>query len=148
MIAIDPPGSALLLSPPDKAVLTRFLNRAKAAVDLHGDVSVLLTTDAALRRLNRTYRGKNAPTDVLSFPAAAPPGSHRPNPIAGDLAISLQTAARQAARHGHSLRDELRILILHGALHLAGYDHEIDSGEMAAREAELRCELRLPHGLI
>ena len=60
--------------------------------------------------------------------------------VAGDLAISLETAARQAAQFGHSLRDEVRVLLLHGVLHLAGFDHEADAGEMAAREAELRRE--------
>ena len=68
--------------------------------------------------------------------------------LAGDLAISLETAARQAARFGHSLRDEVRVLLLHGVLHLAGFDHETDAGEMAAREAELRRELGLETSLI
>jgi len=67
---------------------------------------------------------------------------------AGDLAISLETANRQAATYGHSLRDEVRILLLHGLLHLSGLDHETDSGEMAAREAELRVELGLSNSLI
>src|SRR5205807_6150307 len=99
------------------------------------------------RRLNRSYRGKNSPTDVLSFPAAEMDATG-PQTVAGDLAISLDTAARQAAEHGLTLRDEVCILLLHGTLHLAGYDHETDSGEMAAREAELRHTLRLPTGLI
>ena len=67
---------------------------------------------------------------------------------AGDLAISLDTAARQAASFGHTLRDEVRVLMLHGLLHLSGMDHETDNGEMAAREAELRRELNLPTTLI
>ena len=97
-----------------------------------------------LRRLNREFRGKNKATDVLSFPAAEDvAGEH-----AGDLAISLATAARQAAEHGHTLRDEVRVLLLHGLLHLHGMDHEADGGEMAAREAALRRSLRLPFGLI
>jgi probable rRNA maturation factor len=126
-----------------KSGLTSFLNRAREAVGLPGDIDVLLTDDATLRRLNKTFRGKNKATDVLSFPAAENPADH-----AGDLAISLDTAARQATAFGHSLRDEVRILLLHGLLHLAGMDHEIDNGEMAAREGELRRDLRLPVTLI
>ncbi len=143
MITIEPPSS-LSISALSKSGLTRFLNRARAAVGLEGDVDVLLADDATLRRLNKTFRGKNKATDVLSFPA--------PDEIAqdhaGDLAISLETANRQAATYGHSLRDEVRILLLHGLLHLSGLDHEIDNGEMAAREAELRVELGLSNSLI
>ncbi len=82
-------------------------------------------------------------TDVLSFPAAA-----FPETTAGDLAISIDTAARQAHQFGHSLEAELKILLLHGLLHLAGLDHETDSGEMAAREDQLRRRFRLPGTLI
>ena len=139
MIAIEH-AAAFPLS---KTGLTRFLNRARQVAGLDGDVDVLLTDDASLRRLNRSFRGKDKATDVLSFPAVENPGGH-----AGDLAISLDTAARQAAAFGHSLRDEVRILMLHGLLHLSGMDHETDDGEMAARERELRCELRLPTTLI
>lgn len=127
-----------------RAGLTRFLLRAREEVGLGGEVDVLLTSDAEIKRLNRTFRKKNKATDVLSFPAPEEIfGEH-----AGDLAISLDTAARQAESFGHSLRDEVRILLLHGLLHLAGMDHEIDSGEMAERETELRRELRLPASLI
>jgi probable rRNA maturation factor len=94
--------------------------------------------------LNREYRGKAKATDVLSFPAAEElAGSH-----GGDLAISLDTAKRQAEEHGHTLRDEVRVLLLHGLLHLSGMDHEADRGEMAEREGELRARLRLSSGLI
>ncbi|MGZ5154765.1 MAG: rRNA maturation RNase YbeY [Burkholderiales bacterium] len=111
---------------------------------MRGQVTVLLTTDAAIRRLNRQFRGKNKATDVLSFPASAP----GPLKIAGDLAISVPTALRQADERGHSLGVEIKVLMLHGLLHLAGYDHETDKGEMARREQKLRAKLRLPHGLI
>ena len=146
MITIEPPhptaaSSGYSLS---KSGLARFLNRARAAVGLSGDVHVLLTSDSEIRRLNKAFRRKNEPTDVLSFPT--PP--EMSNNIAGDLAISLDAAARQAARFGHSLRDEVKVLLLHGTLHLAGFDHEADSGEMAAREAELRHEFGLPTSLI
>jgi probable rRNA maturation factor len=119
--------------------LTSFLKRARLAVGLRGAVEVLLSDDATLRRLNRSFRGKNKPTDVLSFPTPAEISKIH----AGDLAISLETAARQAATFGHSLRDEVKILLLHGLLHLSGLDHEADKGEMATREAALRCQLRL-----
>jgi probable rRNA maturation factor len=142
MITIDPPSSfGSSLSTP---TLTRFVNRARAAVGVRGAVDILLANDPTLRHLNKTFRGKNKPTDVLSF--AAP--SEFAAKHAGDLAISLETAARQAAMHGHALADEIRILILHGLLHLSGEDHETDNGEMAAREAILRRELRLPVTLI
>ncbi len=140
---------------PSRQTLARFLREAQAAVKLRGHVSVLLTTDAAVRRLNRQFRGKNNATDVLSFPAVAVsqvskarPGAPRIQEIAGDLAISIPTARRQAEDRGHSLAMEIKVLMLHGLLHLAGYDHEADKGEMARREEKLRAGLRLPHGLI
>lgn len=128
---------------PSIRTLTRFLRMAQAAVRLRGEVTVLLTTDSAMRRLNRQFRGKNRATDVLSFPAAAMARDE-----AGDLAISVAMARKQAAACGHSLSVELKVLILHGLLHLAGYDHETDEGQMAKRERALRAKLRLPLGLI
>jgi probable rRNA maturation factor len=125
-----------------RAGLGRFLKTAQAAVGVTDEVQVLLAGDATLKRLNREFRGKNKATDVLSFPAVPGMG------YGGDLAISLETAQRQAEEHGHSLRDEVRVLLLHGLLHLAGMDHEVDGGEMAAREAELRKALGLKSGLI
>lgn len=159
MISLEPPRGADTAHAPgrstsekdlwmptglSRAGLARFLGTASAAVGLRGEVDVLLAGDSTLRRLNRSYRGKNKATDVLSFPAA--PELQRQH--AGDLAISLETAARQAEEHGHGLREEVRILMLHGLLHLHGLDHETDAGEMAAKEAELRRRLRLPTGLI
>ncbi len=147
MITIDPPSTPLALeSLPSlsKSALARFLNRTRTLVDLPGEVELLLTSDLELKRLNKAFRGKNKPTDVLSFPTPPEISAHH----AGDLAISLDTAARQAAAHGHALRDEVRILILHGLLHLAGEDHETDSGQMASRESTLRTQLRLPNTLI
>ena len=142
MINIEPPSS-LDVSTLSKAGLARFLNRARAAVGLDGGVDVLLCGDAEIKRLNKAFRGKNKATDVLSFPAAG-----EAEGVAGDLAVSLETAARQAAEYGHTLRDEVRVLLLHGVLHLAGEDHEADSGEMAARELKLRRALGLKSGLI
>ena len=140
MITIEPSFEATL-SP---SGLTRFLNRARLAVGVRGAVDVLLSDDPTLRQLNKSFRDKDKPTDVLSFPAPTNFAAKH----AGDLAISLETAARQASTYGHSLRDEVRILILHGLLHLSGEDHETDNGEMATREATLRRELRLPATLI
>ena len=146
MINIDPPSCPLALdaiSTLSKSGLARFVNRARVAVQLDGSVEVLLTSDAEVKRLNKGFRGINKATDVLSFPAP-----EEFEGVAGDLAVSLDTAARQAAEHGHTLKDEVRILLLHGLLHLAGEDHETDSGEMAAREMRLRKALKLPLGLI
>jgi probable rRNA maturation factor len=129
---------------PSARTLGRFLAEARSTVRLRGQVSVLLTTDRKIRRLNRQFRGKDKPTDVLSFPA--PEAVSRE--IAGDLAVSVPTALRQAREQGHPLGVELKVLILHGLLHLAGFDHERDNGEMARRERLLRGRLGLPQGLI
>jgi probable rRNA maturation factor len=128
-------------------------------------VTICLVNDPAMARLNRTFRGKHGSTDVLSFPAlpgeskrasgessfGSGPGSglvsgrrHRRNGISdgdayrGDIAISLETAQRNARRSSRSLAAELRILILHGMIHLAGYDHESDQGQMNKFERRLR----------
>ena len=150
MVTFEPPrGMEDGTDPWDAAGLSRsgmnrFLRVAREAVGLEGEVDVLLSNDRTLRRLNRAYRGKDKATDVLSFPAA----EDVTGTFAGDLAISIDTAKRQAVEVGHSLRDEVRVLMLHGLLHLAGMDHEVDGGEMAGREGALRRELRLPVGLI
>jgi probable rRNA maturation factor len=104
---------------------------------------VLVTGDSAMRRLNARFRGKKTATDVLSFPAVA-----CPKRLAGDIAVSADIALRNARRLGHSPSAEVRILILHGILHLAGYDHQANHGEMARRERRLRGRLALPGGLI
>jgi probable rRNA maturation factor len=129
---------------PSARTLGRFVAAAQAAVRLKGQVTVLLTTDAAMRKLNRLFRGKNKATDVLSFPASGVGAEG----MAGDLAISVTTALGQAAEQGHSLATEIKVLILHGLLHLAGYDHEVDDGKMERRERLLRAGLGLPQGLI
>ena len=127
---------------PTRQTLLKHLRAAQEAMRLKGEVTVLLTTDDGIRALNRRFRKKNKATDVLSFPAE--PGFG----VAGDLAISVDTAARQAEEQGHRLGLELRVLMLHGLLHLAGMDHEADDGAMAKREARLRAKLKLPLGLI
>jgi probable rRNA maturation factor len=128
-----------------KRGLEAFLAEAARAAGLDGSVSVLLAGDAEVRRLNREFRGKDKATDVLSFPAGDGLGRAR---LAGDLAISVETAAREAEQRGHSVDLELRVLLLHGVLHLAGLDHETDSGEMARKEDLLRKRLGLDQGLI
>jgi probable rRNA maturation factor len=103
-------------------------------------VTVLLTRDAEMRRLNRSFRGKDRPTDVLSFPDGAIAGP-RPAPRIGDIVISIPAAARNARRAGHALRVEVARLLLHGFLHLLGYDHEVDGGDMRGLEVTLRSKL-------
>ncbi|MGD1107094.1 MAG: rRNA maturation RNase YbeY [Terracidiphilus sp.] len=131
---------------PSTRTLGRFLSKAQAAAGLRGQVTVLLCTDATIRNLNRRFRGKDRATDVLSFPSTNP--APNPEKIAGDLAISVETAREQAVEQGHSLGVELRVLILHGLLHLAGYNHEADAGKMQRREQQLRVRFGLPQGLI
>ena len=133
---------------PSTRTLARFLALAQAAVRLKGQVTVLLTTGAYLRKLNRQFRGIDKATDVLSFPAIPVPGFKGAEALAGDLAISVSTALGQAREQGHPLSTEVKVLILHGLLHLAGYDHEADAGQMIRREGQLRARLGLPLGLI
>ncbi len=108
----------------------------------------LISDDAELRRLNRRFLGKDRPTDVLSFPAPSGwPGEQPGQRPLGEIAISAERAARQARRFGHSLEQEIAILMLHGLLHLKGMDHASDGGRMARAEARWRRRLGLPAGL-
>jgi probable rRNA maturation factor len=109
---------------------------------------VLLSSDATIRGLNRRFRGKDEATDVLSFPAEPLKNTKAAERVAGDVAIGVETARRQAAEQGHALATEIKVLILHGLLHLAGYDHKTDAGKMQRREDQLRVQLGLPQGLI
>jgi probable rRNA maturation factor len=120
--------------------LARWL-RATAPKEARGGVVVALVSDARVRQLNTRYRGENAPTDVLSF-AADEPG------FLGEVVIASGVARRQAQQSGHPLQVELRILALHGLLHLLGYDHERDDGRMARIERRLRRKGGLREGLI
>ena len=130
----------------DREELRGFLAELTRRVARGRTITCLIANDAEVRRLNRFFRGKDQATDVLSFPAAKANGLA--GGLAGDIAISIDRARMQAAERGHSLADELRILMLHGALHLAGMDHESDSGEMARVESRWRKKLGLPDGLI
>jgi probable rRNA maturation factor len=130
-----------------KAGLERFLLRARRAAGVKGAVNLFVTSSAEVRSLNRRFRGKNIETDVLSFPA----DSHetlRTSRMAGEIAISADVAKQSAVRLGHSAAEEVKILALHGILHLAGFDHERDNGQMERKERRLRVALRLPAGLI
>ena len=124
------------------ATLSRFITRVRRAIALRGFVNVLVTNSAEMKRLNNRFRGKNQPTDVLSFPSGGVKG------LAGEIAISLDIARHNAQMLGHSTADEIKILTLHGMLHLAGYDHENDDGRMARKEEYFRRILRLPSSLI
>jgi probable rRNA maturation factor len=151
--------------------LENFLSRVQRKLNMPKDaVTVCFVTSPAIARWNKAYRGKNRPTDVLSFPSnglsrkgkLATARKHRskvassaarsrryPSPVSsaswylGDIAISPLVANRNASRFGRTLDDELRVLILHGVLHLLGYDHEADDGAMDRREERLRCQLGL-----
>jgi probable rRNA maturation factor len=124
--------------------LAKFVARASRAVKLRGLVNVLVTGSRELRSLNRRFRGQDKPTDVLSFLPSPDFG----NGLAGDIAISAEIAKQNARLLGHSAAQEIKILALHGVLHLAGYDHESDHGRMAGKEVDLRRALGLPAGLI
>ena len=126
------------------AALGRFLLRARRAAGLAGQAHVLIVSDARIRSLNRKFRGKNQPTDVLSFPALPEIAAK----FAGDIVISGQIAKANARTLGHPVAEELKVLMLHGVLHLGGHDHESDNGEMARLEQRLRKQLGLKDGLI
>ena len=123
------------------AALTRFAARAQKAARLRGEVTVVVTGNREIQKLNREFRKKDNPTDVISFPSDAAG-------FAGDIAISADIATANGRALGHGTLAELKILILHGMLHLAGLDHETDNGEMARKEIRLRRQLGLPAGLI
>ena len=117
------------------ARLRRVIQDAGRVLRVSGEVALVLTRDAPVRRLNARYRHQDKPTDVLSFPG---PGGAAG---LGDIVISLDTAARNAPRFGRTLSEELQVLTLHGFLHVLGYDHETDDGTMERLEARLRRRL-------
>jgi probable rRNA maturation factor len=139
----------------DVARLTKVLRGAASALAVKGEVALVLAGDRALRKLNHRYRGKDKPTDVLSFPgpcqvhAGGPVGERRDACAAcvgqqaglGDIVISVETAAANARGLGRTLPQELDVLALHGFLHVLGYDHETDDGTMDRLERRLRRRL-------
>jgi probable rRNA maturation factor len=147
------------LSAPDGPVvasrgLGAWLTRTAPAA-ARGHVSVAIVSDRRMRALNRMFRGKDLATDVLSFPVergsgqrgSGQPPRGEPHSL-GDIVIAAGVAARQAKQQGHGLSTELRVLALHGLLHLLGFDHETDDGKMARTELRLRKKGGLPSGLI
>jgi len=138
MVIFEPGISGVSTRSLNAAQLQRFARRAQKLAEVQGEVNILIATNKRLRELNRRFRRKDKATDVLSFP----------RPSGGDIAISAQIAFENAQRYGHSLASELKILVLHGMLHLAGYDHESDNGRMARAESSLRSQLKLPASLI
>lgn len=127
--------------------LARWLGNA-APRSAAGEVTIFLTTDAHIRALNRRYRHKDRVTDVLSFPGSRPRARGSRRLFLGDIVIAAGRARQQARAAGHSLDTELRILALHGLLHLLGHDHERDDGEMARLERRLRHRAGLRESLI
>ena len=136
-ISIENRSSARLARGP----LVAFAGKVRTALRLRGDIAILITSNDELQRLNREFRGKDKPTDVLSFPSEV--RGH-----AGDIAISAQIAAENARLRKLTVTEETKVLILHGLLHLAGYDHETDRGEMARKEQLLRRRFGLTESLI
>ncbi len=125
----------------DDAVVSDFIARLSGDLAPGREFAVVIGSDDALRRANKQFRGKSESTDVLSFPDDE-------DERLGDLLISAARAQRQARDYGHSVDDEVKTLVLHGLLHLLGYDHEADRGEMKREEERLRKRYRLPAGLI
>ena len=141
------------------AELNRFFARVRKRLRIPGDaITIVLVADPKMKAWNRAFRGKNRPTDVLSFPGDDSPEHRKASTTAqrksrtarppenfylGDIAIAPAVARSNARRFGRPFTIEMRILILHGILHLMGYDHETDQGQMDRREARLRRELGL-----
>jgi probable rRNA maturation factor len=139
----EPSTATFRRVPPDfrRRVVQRFARQLQAEVTRGRPFDCLVTGDAELRRLNKQFRGEDCATDVLSV-AGADPAS------LGDIAISLQRARAQAGEFGHSVEQEVSILMLHGVLHLMGMDHQAGDGRMARAEKRWRVRLGLAHGLI
>ncbi len=125
----------------DRSGLEQFARRLRDEVATARAFRCLITDDRELRRLNKSFLGKDYPTDVLSFPEPE-------DGFLGEMAISAERAAEQARARGHQPAEELCILMLHGVLHLMGMDHEADRGRMARAEKAWRRKLGLPEGLI
>jgi probable rRNA maturation factor len=145
---MSPEGSSITFRrvPPElRRPAERFAGRLEKEVTKGRPFDCLITTDAELRQLNLQFLGKDAPTDVLSFPAARPQSGAA---YLGDVAISLPRARAQARTFGHAPEREIEILMLHGVLHLLGMNHETDRGRMERAERRWRARFGLPHGLI
>ena len=128
----------------DASIFTAFVVTLRSAIkEIHEkSFSVALISDRRMTELNKFFRGKDSTTDVLSFPNQ-PDEFESDQANLGDIVISVEQAKRQAEENDLSLECEIKQLILHGLLHLCGYDHETDNGEMNARELELREHLKI-----
>lgn len=135
--AIPPP---FRFTADEKRNIKRFARDLAARVADGYTFTCLFTSDGELRRLNKAFLGHDYPTDVLSFPSSGGMGL-------GEMAISVERADAQAIEFGHTRMDEVRLLMLHGVLHLTGLDHEIDKGEMKQTEQKWRSEFELPSAL-
>src|SRR4051794_35307467 len=133
---------SLKISRQEKSELQAFASTLSGRIAEGRSFTCLMTNDRELQKLNREFLGHDYPTDVLSFP------QNTAEDTLGDLAISVERAAAQAGEFGHDRLDELRVLMLHGLLHLTGMDHEADRGEMARAERRWRAALKLPSTLI
>ena len=125
----------------DESEFRSFLGQLSRGIARGREFAVVVGSDDALRRANRIYRGKRAATDVLSFPDGD-------DGRLGDILISAGRAQRQAERFGHRIEDEFKVLVLHGVLHLLGYDHESDDGRMRRAETRWRRKFGLPAGVV
>jgi len=129
--------------------LGAFLRKTQRALKIEGsEITIALVSDARIAEWNEAFRRKKGPTDVLSFPAvsgarhgSAGARGHKSGEVLGDIAIAPYTAQRYAKKNGRSLAREIRVLMLHGVLHLMGYDHESDNGQMNRIEQRLRRRL-------
>ncbi len=119
------------------------LNRVVDILKVKRDIELLIVTNEKIHKLNREFRGVDKPTDVLSFPL-----EEIENMPLGSIVISIDKAQEAAIKYGHTIDEEISLLFIHGLLHLLGYDHEIDNGEMRAKEEELIKKLSLPNSLI
>ena len=125
----------------DESEFRSFLGQLSRGIARGREFAVVVGSDDALRRANRVYRGKPSTTDVLSFPDGD-------DGRLGDILISAGRAQRQAERFGHRIEDEFKVLVLHGVLHLLGYDHESDDGRMRRAETRWRRKFGLPAGVV
>lgn len=132
----------------DEDSVQAFISLAWKDLASEWSFGIVISNDRNVRNANRTYRKLDRPTDVLSFPTGDGMAHTRLDGYLGDLLISADRAAKQAKQYEHSVTDEIKILVLHGLLHLIGFDHEEDGGEMREFETVLRRKYRLPCGLI
>jgi probable rRNA maturation factor len=142
LVLFRPLPAKIRLSAEEKSTVRAFTRTLSECVVGRRPFTCLITNDAELQTLNQKFLGHDYPTDVLSFPAGN--GSRE----LGEIAISAERAEAQARSLGHDRADEIRILMLHGVLHLTGLDHERDRGQMAAAEQKWRAEFGLPVTLI